>query len=75
MLYLALNSSTPVFSLFQLVPDLGHLQIIGSTAFVHVPKDLLPKLGARSIECIRVGYDLQSALVFQPGNSSHLDQQ
>jgi hypothetical protein len=38
-------------------PDLSHLRIIGSTAWVHIPKEKTKKLDDRSWKGIHVGYE------------------
>ena len=41
-------------------PDLSHLREIGSRAFVLIQKDHNPKIYARSIECVLIGYSSDS---------------
>lgn len=53
----ALNWSTSFQSLTGSVPDVGHFSIIGSSAYVHIPKDLQHKLGSQSITTVLVGYN------------------
>lgn len=53
----ALSSSTPFECLTTFKPHLGHLRIIGSTAYVHIPKDMRNKLEAKSFTTVLVGYD------------------
>ena len=52
--------STPeeLYSGFKL--DISHLQIFGSTAFVHIPSNKRDKLSPKTFRCILVGYDNQS---------------
>lgn len=56
----ALNLSTPFESITNLKPDLCHLRIIGSTAYVHIPKDMRSKLYSKTMSAILVGYDSNS---------------
>jgi len=41
-------------------PSVDHLQIFGSPAYIHVPKDKRKKLDSTSIKGIFVGYSLSS---------------
>jgi hypothetical protein len=52
-----LNSKTPYEMIKGKKPDLSHLRIIGSTAWVHVPKEKTKKLDDRSWKGILVGYE------------------
>ena len=36
--------------------NLGHLRVLGSVAYVHVPKEKWRKLDPKSEKCILVGY-------------------
>ena len=37
-------------------PNLGHLRVFGSIAYVHVPKEKWRKLNTKSEKCILIGY-------------------
>ena len=37
-------------------PNLRHLRVLGSVAYVHVPKEKRRKLDAKAEKCILVGY-------------------
>ena len=39
------------------VPSIGHLHVIGSTAWVHIPKEKRQKLDSKSVRCVFVGYE------------------
>ena len=52
--------STPEELYFGSKPDISHLKIFGSTAFVHVPSTKRDKLSPKTIKCIFVGYDTSS---------------
>lgn len=41
-------------------PNLKHLRVFGSRAFVHIPKQKRHKLNAKSTECILMGYSSES---------------
>lgn len=41
-------------------PNLKHLRVFGSKAFVHIPKQKRNKLSAKSTECILMGYSSES---------------
>lgn len=56
----ALNLSTPFECLTRVKPNVSHFRIIGSTAYVHIPKEMRDKLGSKSLKCVLVGYDDQS---------------
>ncbi|CAM6116227.1 unnamed protein product [Calypogeia fissa] len=56
----ALHQSTPFEALFRYKPDVRNFKVIGSTAFVHIPKERRDKLGSKSISAVLVGYDDQS---------------
>jgi transposase InsO family protein len=49
-------------------PNLKHLRVFGSTAFVHIPKQMTTKLEPRSKKMLFVGYDGESSnyRVFEP---------
>jgi hypothetical protein len=49
-------------------PNLKHLRVFGSTAFVHIPKQMTTKLEPRSKKMLFVGYDGESSnyRVFDP---------
>ena len=42
-------------------PNLGHVRIFGSEAFVHIPKQFTKKFDARAEKVILVGYDGESS--------------
>lgn len=42
-------------------PDLSHLRIFGSTAYMHVPKQFCKKLDAKAKKVILVGYQGESS--------------
>jgi transposase InsO family protein len=50
------SSSTPYQLWFGQKPDVSHLRIFGSVAYVHVPKVNRQKLDPKSQKCIFVGY-------------------
>lgn len=56
----ALNLATPFECITSRKPDLSHLRIIGSIAYVHIPKDMRTKLDPKSFSTILVGYDQHS---------------
>jgi hypothetical protein len=41
---------------FGMKPDLRHLRVFGSVAYVHIPKEKRKKLDAKAEKCILVGY-------------------
>lgn len=47
---------TPYEAWHNKLPDLSHLRVFGSIAFVHIPKEERKKLDEKSIRCIFVGY-------------------
>lgn len=49
-------STTPYEAWYGKKPNLSHLRIIGSTVFVHVPKEKRIKLDSNSNKCTLVGY-------------------
>lgn len=49
---------TPYQSWHGTKPDVSHLRIFGSIAFIHVPKAERRKLDSKSLKCIFVGYSL-----------------
>ena len=53
----AVKDMTPYEAWHKEKPDLSHLQIIGTKAYVHVPKDLRKKLDFNAKTGIFVGYD------------------
>ena len=56
----ATPSSTPEELYSGLKPDISHLRIFGSTAFVHIPSNKRDKLSPKTFKCILVGYDTSS---------------
>jgi len=51
-----LEDTTPYEAWFGVQPNISHLQIFGSTYFIHVPKENKKKLDEKSIKCILLGY-------------------
>ena len=49
---------TPYENWYGKKPDISHLRIFGSTAFIHVPKIERHKLESKSFKCYFVGYSL-----------------
>ena len=49
-------STTPYEAWYGIRPDLSHLRILGSTAYVHIPKERRTKLDIHSHKGILVGY-------------------
>ena len=47
---------TPHEKFFRKKPDLSHVRIFGSIAYVHIPDDTRQKLDPKSEKCILVGY-------------------
>jgi hypothetical protein len=41
---------------FRTKPDLRHLQVFGSIAYLHIPKEKRKKLDAKAEKCILLGY-------------------
>lgn len=56
----ALQNITPFEAWTGEKPSLGHLKVFGCKAFVHIPDQLRAKLEIKAIECIMVGYSLES---------------
>src|SRR5438046_4765000 len=52
----SLDRKTPYKAWYGRKPDLSHLRILGSTAYVHVPKEKRTKLDTHSHKGILVGY-------------------
>src|SRR5690606_23480010 len=52
----AVQDSTPYELWTGKTPDLSHLRIFGSIAYMHIPKEKRRKLDAKSKKCIFVGY-------------------
>lgn len=50
----------PFEALYEHKPDLKHLQVLGCKCFVHIPKHLCQKFGAKTFQAILVGYDANS---------------
>ena len=49
---------TPFQNWYGSKPNVSHLRIFGSTAFIHVPKAERQKLDSKSLKCFFVGYSL-----------------
>lgn len=62
------SQATPYEMWFGVKPDLKHLRIFGSEAYVNVPKQHVTKLDARAKKMILVGYESSSSnyRVFDP---------
>lgn len=62
------SQATPYEMWFGIKPDLKHLRIFGSEAYVNVPKQFLTKLDPRAKKMILVGYESSSSnyRVFDP---------
>ena len=56
----ALNLTTPFEKLYGYQPNLFQLRVLGSTAYVYIPKDKRTKLEHKASKCVLVGYDDQS---------------
>ena len=56
----ALNLTTPFEKLYGHQPNVSQLRVLGSTAYVYIPKDKRTKLGHKAFKCVLVGYDDQS---------------
>ena len=52
------SPTTPYRVWYGSKPDVSHLRIFGSTAFIHIPKAERRKLDSKSIKCYFVGYSL-----------------
>jgi hypothetical protein len=52
----ALKDQTPDEAYSGNKPDVSSLRIFGSRAFVHIPNKHRTKLGAKSLECMLLGY-------------------
>ena len=50
---------TPHEKLFRKKPDLSHVRIFGSIAYVYIPDEKWQKLDPKSEKCIVVGYSLE----------------
>lgn len=59
---------TPYEKLFNSKPDLGHIRIFGSNAYMHIPHQKRGKLDSKTKLCILVGY-AQSSKVYRLWNS------
>ena len=55
----ALNLTTPFKKLYGYQPNLSQLRVLGSTAYVYIPKDKRTKLEHKASKCVLVGYDDQ----------------
>ena len=55
-----LDNVTPEEAFTGKKPSVDHLQIFGSPAYIHVPKDKRKNLDSKSIKGIFVGYSLSS---------------
>lgn len=53
----ALVLKTPFEALYGMKPNLRHLRVLGCKCFVHIPKSLRSKFGAKAFQAIFVGYD------------------
>lgn len=53
----ALILKTPFEALYKHKPDLSHLQVLGCTYFVHIPKELRSKLSTKAFQVVLIGYD------------------
>ena len=51
---------TPFEILKHTKPDVSHLKVWGVRCFAHVPVELQTKLGAKSCECLFMGYSPSS---------------
>ena len=54
----SISSVTPHQKWYGLKPNVSHLRIFGSIAFIHIPKVERRKLDAKSLKCFFVGYSL-----------------
>ena len=59
------NNVTPHEMWFGSKPDIGHLRVFGSAAFVHVPDCKRKKFEAKSRKTVFVGYDWLTTKVFR----------
>lgn len=54
------HDTTPYEAWYGRKPNLSHLRVFGSQAFVHIPDAIRHKLEAKAAECIMVGYSEKS---------------
>lgn len=59
------NNTTPHELWFGSKPDVSHLRVFGSTAFVHVPDVKRKKFDAKSRKVVFVGYDWKTTKIFR----------
>ena len=50
---------TPHEKFFGKKPNLSHVRVFGSIAYVHIPDDTGQKLDPKSEKCVLVGYSLE----------------
>ena len=50
---------TPHEKFFGKKPDLSHVRVFGSIAYVHIPDDTRQKIDPKSKKCILIGYSLE----------------
>ena len=53
------HNVTPCEKFYGKKPDLSHVRIFGSIAYVHIPDEKRQKLNPKSEKCILVGYSLE----------------
>lgn len=54
------NDETPEERFTNQKPDLSHLKVFGTKAYLHIPKQKRQKLDDKSFECILMGYSTES---------------
>ena len=50
---------TPYEKLYKQRPDVSHLKVFGSIAYVHIPDELRTKLDPKVEKCVFIGYSLE----------------
>ena len=56
---IGVHDVTPHEKYYEKKPDLFHVRIFNSLAYVHIPDEKLQKLDPKSEKCILVGYSLE----------------
>ena len=54
------NGATPEAMYPGSKPNISHLRVFGSIAFVHIPKEKRQKLDSKMLKCMFLGYDDES---------------
>ena len=47
---------TPYEKLYKQRPDVSHLKVFGSIAYVHIPDEMRRKLDPKAEKCVFIGY-------------------